>query len=96
MRHGYKGAFEIVATVDYLYAFAATTHAIKDHHFDQLYTAYLEDETERDFIEEKNPAALAEIADRLRDTIDQGLWRPKLNSAYDYLNRLARPSRENA
>ena len=34
MRHGYKGAFEIAATVDYLFAFAATTGAVKDHHFD--------------------------------------------------------------
>ena len=34
MRHGYKGAFEIAATVDYLFAFAATTGAVHDHHFD--------------------------------------------------------------
>src|SRR5690606_17529510 len=32
-RHGYKGAFEIAATVDYLFAFAATTGAVADHHF---------------------------------------------------------------
>ena len=96
MRHGYKGAFEIAATVDYLYAFAATTHAVKDHHFDQLYAAYLEDETVRDFIAEKNPAALSEIAERLRDAIGRGLWRPRLNSAYDHLSRLVRPAGENA
>ncbi|PTW60391.1 cobaltochelatase CobN subunit [Breoghania corrubedonensis] len=96
MRHGYKGAFEIAATVDYLYAFAATTHAVKDHHFDQLYTAYLEDDVVRDFIAEKNPAALSEIAERLRDAIERGLWRPRLNSAYDHLSRLAQPAEENA
>ena len=28
MRHGYKGAFEMAATVDYLFAFAATTGAV--------------------------------------------------------------------
>ena len=28
-RHGYKGAFEIAATVDYMFAFAATTGAVK-------------------------------------------------------------------
>ncbi len=39
MRHGYKGAFEMVATLDYLFAFAATTRAVGDHHFDQLYDA---------------------------------------------------------
>ncbi len=40
MRHGYKGAFEIAATVDYLFAFAATTNAVKHHHFEQLHSAY--------------------------------------------------------
>ena len=43
MRHGYKGAFEIVATVDYMFAFAATTGAVEDHHFDAVYEAYLAD-----------------------------------------------------
>jgi len=33
MRHGYKGAFEIAATVDYLFGFAASTDAVSNHHF---------------------------------------------------------------
>ena len=33
MRHGYKGAFEIAATVDYLFAFAATTDAVVEPSF---------------------------------------------------------------
>ena len=42
MRHGYKGAFEIAATVDYLFAFAATTaRAVKSHHFDLVHEAVL-------------------------------------------------------
>ena len=56
MRHGYKGAFEIAATVDYLFAFAATTNAVKHHHFEQLYDAYLGDAAVRDFIAENNRA----------------------------------------
>ena len=43
MRHGYKGAFEIAATVDYMFAFAATTGAVQSHHFDLAYDAYLGD-----------------------------------------------------
>ncbi len=43
-RHGYKGAFEIAATVDYLFAFAATTGAVKGHHFDLVHAAFLEDD----------------------------------------------------
>jgi cobaltochelatase CobN len=89
MRHGYKGAFEIAATVDYLFAFAATTNAVKHHHFEQLYDAYLEDEAVRDFIAENNPPALREIAARFCEAIDRGLWAPRRNSAYQELQRLA-------
>lgn len=87
-RHGYKGAFEIAATVDYLFAFAATTHAVRDHHFDLTYEAYLGDEDTRAFIAAKNPAALREIADRYQEAIDRGLWRPRSNSAKAMLDQL--------
>jgi cobaltochelatase CobN len=80
-RHGYKGAFEIAATVDYMFAFAATTGAVKNHHFDMVYDAFLEDDDTRDFIEEHNAPALAEIAARLEEAIDRGLWQPRSNSA---------------
>jgi cobaltochelatase CobN len=89
MRHGYKGAFEIAATVDYLFAFAATTNAVGGHHFEQLYEAYLMDETVRDFIADNNAPALAEIAARLCEAVDRGLWAPRRNSAYDELSILA-------
>ena len=59
MRHGYKGAFEMAATVDYLFAFAATTRVVDDHHFDALYDAYVADDRVRGFIAEANPAGAA-------------------------------------
>ena len=96
MRHGYKGAFEMAATVDYLFAFAATTDAVKDHHFDQLFDAYLGDMAVRAFIAENNPPALTEIAARFREAIDRGLWAPKQNSAYDQLSALIAERREAA
>uniref|UniRef100_UPI003BAA3B2B cobaltochelatase subunit CobN n=1 Tax=Stappia sp. TaxID=1870903 RepID=UPI003BAA3B2B len=80
MRHGYKGAFEIAATVDYLFAFAATTNAVGDHHFDQLYDAYLDDAEVRDFLARANPKALDEITARFREAIERGLWRPRRNA----------------
>ena len=88
MRHGYKGAFEMAATVDYLFAFAATTDAVGDHHFDQLFDAYIADDAVRAFIAEANPPALAEMAARFREAIDRGLWSPRSNSAYDRLSAL--------
>ena len=80
-RHGYKGAFEIAATVDYMFAFAATTGAVKSHHFDAIEAAFLEDDDTRDFIAEANAPALREIAQRLQEAIDRDLWHPRSNSA---------------
>ena len=81
MRHGYKGAFEIAASVDYLFAFAATTHAVKDHHFDAVHAAFIEDDAVRDFMAQANPAALRETAARLAEALERGLWKPRSNSA---------------
>jgi cobaltochelatase CobN len=79
MRHGYKGAFEMAATVDYLFAFAATTGAVRDHHFDAVHAAFVADDTVRAFLAEANPAALAEMEQRFAEAIDRGLWRPRSN-----------------
>jgi cobaltochelatase CobN len=87
-RHGYKGAFEIAATVDYMFAFAATTGAVQTHHFDLAYDAYIADDETRGFIAENNPAALKEIAARFEEAIARNLWQPRLNSAYDRLKDL--------
>ncbi|WP_439103741.1 cobaltochelatase subunit CobN [Celeribacter marinus] len=88
-RHGYKGAFEIAATVDYLFAFSATTRAVKDHHFDLVHAAFIEDDDTREFIAEHNAPALAEIAQRLLEAMDRGLWMPRSNSARATLEALA-------
>jgi cobaltochelatase CobN len=85
MRHGYKGAFEIAAAVDYLFGFAASTNAVGDHHFDQLFAAYLEDEQVRCFMADANPAALRETAARFAEAMRRGLWRPRSNRVGDLL-----------
>ncbi|GAB6052226.1 cobaltochelatase subunit CobN [Magnetospira thiophila] len=94
MRHGYKGAFEMAATVDYLFAFAATARCVRDAHFDAVFDAYLGDETVRRFIADHNPAALSEMADRFREAIDRHLWTPRRNSTPEILDRLTIPERE--
>ncbi len=89
MRHGYKGAFEIAASVDYLFGFAATTHAVRDHHFDAVHAAFIEDEMVRAFMADANPAALRETAARLAEALARGMWKPKSNSAGVLLAELA-------
>ncbi len=90
MRHGYKGAAEIAATVDYLFAFAATARAVDDAHFEALYDAYLADDAVRGFMAEHNPAALAETSRRFPEAIERGLWRPRRNSAREALAAMVR------
>ncbi len=80
MRHGYRGAAELAASVDTLYAFAATTAAVRSHHFDQLFDAYIEDRRVWDFLVQSNPAAARHILDRLADAMERGLWHPRRNS----------------
>jgi len=88
MRHGYKGAFEIAATVDYLFAFAATTGAVGQHHFEALFEAYVEDQDVRDFLAANNRAALSDIVARFDEAIERGLWTPRRNSVHDALRAI--------
>lgn len=80
MRHGYKGAFEIAATLDYLFAFAATTRQVPDHLFDAVYDAWIEDEEVRAFLSESNPKALEDMMDRFAEAVSRDLWQPRRNS----------------
>ncbi|MBX8530943.1 cobaltochelatase subunit CobN [Pseudomonas cichorii] len=73
-RHGYKGAFEMAATVDFLFAFDATTELIDDHQYALLADAYLLDPSTRDFIREHNPDALRDMAERMLEAQQRGLW----------------------
>ncbi len=89
MRHGYKGAFEMAATVDYLFAFAATARCVGDRHFDAVYEAYLEDPEVLAFLDRHNPRAREDMAARLLEARRRGLWRPARNDAPERLERLA-------
>ena len=88
-RHGYKGGFEMAATLDYLFAFAATTGMVENHHFDAVYAAFIEDESVRGFLARKNPDALREMADRFLEAVERGLWKPRSNSAPGTLRAVA-------
>lgn len=74
MRHGYKGAFEMSATVDYLFAYDATTHAVADFMYAGVAEAYLLDETVQKFIQTYNPWVLRDMAERLLEAHQRGLW----------------------
>ncbi|MGH3274697.1 MAG: cobaltochelatase subunit CobN, partial [Streptosporangiaceae bacterium] len=73
-RHGYKGAFELAATVDYLFGWDATTGVVTDWMYEQLTQSYVVDPDTRKFLETSNPWALRTITERLLEAADRGLW----------------------
>jgi len=74
MRHGYKGAFEIAATVDYLFAYDATAHCVADHMYQGVAAAYLFDPAVQEFVQQSNPWALRDMSERLLEAHQRGLW----------------------
>ena len=73
-RHGYKGAFEMAATVDYLFGYDATAGVVDDWMYERLSAEYVFDETNRAFMAKSNPWALRGIAERLLEAAERGLW----------------------
>ena len=73
-RHGYKGAFELAATVDYLFGYDATAGVVEDWMYEKLAETYVRDEQMREFFHRSNPWALHGIAERLLEAADRKLW----------------------
>jgi cobaltochelatase CobN len=73
-RHGYKGAFELAATVDYLYGYDATAHVVEDWMYERVTAAYIADPEIRKFLQASNPWALRAMAERLLEAAARGLW----------------------
>jgi cobaltochelatase CobN len=73
-RHGYKGAFELAATVDYLFGYDATAGVVEDWMYEKLTETYVLDESMREFFAQSNPWALHGITERLLEAADRKLW----------------------
>ncbi len=73
-KHGYKGAFEMAASIDYLFAYDATTNLIDDYQYQQVADTLVFDEKNKAFLEQHNPNAFEEMAERLLEATQRGLW----------------------
>ncbi|PZO33258.1 MAG: cobaltochelatase subunit CobN, partial [Shackletoniella antarctica] len=89
MRHGYKGAFEMAATVDYLFAYDATTHCVADHMYEGVAQAYVLDPQVQAFVQQSNPWALRDMAERLLEANQRGLWGSASDTLLDALRQVA-------
>ncbi|BCE01207.1 cobaltochelatase subunit CobN [Marinicellulosiphila megalodicopiae] len=72
--HGYKGAFEMAATVDYLFAFDATTDFIDDYQYKKVADSLIFDEQNQAFMQDSNINALEEMSERMLEAIQRGMW----------------------
>jgi cobaltochelatase CobN len=73
-RHGYKGAFELSATVDYLFGYDATANVVEDWMYRDVTRKYVLDENVRSFMQDSNPWALRAIGERLLEAAERGMW----------------------
>ena len=73
-RHGYKGAFEMAATVDYLFGYDATAGVMADWMYEKITEAYVLDPENRKFLGESNPWALHGMSERLLEAAGRGMW----------------------
>ncbi|MFB8279360.1 cobaltochelatase subunit CobN [Nocardia colli] len=87
-RHGYKGAFEMAATVDYLFGYDATTNVVADWMYEKLAESYVFDEVNRKFMEQSNPWALHGIAERLLEAAERDLWEHPEQATLDRLRQV--------
>lgn len=87
-RHGYKGAFEMAATVDYLFGYDATTNVVADWMYEKLAESYVFDDVNRKFMEQSNPWALHGIAERLLEAAQRELWEHPEQATLDRLRQI--------
>lgn len=80
MRHGFRGAAEITATLDNLAAYAHLTRAVPAHLFDLYHNATLGRDDITAFMARENPAALAALQDRFSALREAGLWASRRNA----------------
>jgi cobaltochelatase CobN len=87
-RHGYKGAFEMAATVDYLFGYDATAGVMADWMYERLAGEYVLDDENRKFMSESNPWALHGMAERLLEAAGRGMWAEPESATLDGLRRV--------
>ncbi|OBG86735.1 cobaltochelatase subunit CobN [Mycobacterium sp. E802] len=87
-RHGYKGAFEMAATVDYLFGYDATAHVMADWMYERLSAEYVLDDENRKFMSESNPWALHGMAERLLEAAGRGMWAQPEQATLDGLRQV--------
>ena len=72
--HGYKGGFEMAASLDYLFAYDASTGRVPDWSYAAIWEGWLADPQVLAFLRRSNPWALRDMAERMLEAHTRGLW----------------------
>ncbi len=86
--HGYRGARELSALVDYAFGWDATSDVIEPWMYEGMAERFLLDDENREWLERNNPEAVRQMSGRLLEAIDRGMWeasaemRERLESIY--------------
>jgi cobaltochelatase CobN len=86
--HGYKGGFEMAASLDYLFAYDASTGRVPDWSYGALTDRWLGDETVVAALRRSNPWALRDMAERLMEAHHRGLWQEASGAQLEQLGTL--------
>lgn len=78
--HGYRGAKQISAMVDITFGWDATTNVIDDWMYDAIANRYAFDKETKDWMKEVNPWALQNVAERLLEANQRGMWNASAES----------------
>ena len=74
LAHGYKGGFELAASLDYLFAYDASTGRVPDWSYGAICRQWLQDDEVLQALRQSNPWALRDMAERLLEAANRGLW----------------------
>ncbi len=87
-QHGYKGGFEMAASLDYLFAYDASTGRVPDWSYGAISEQWLNDTAVLAFLKRDNPWALRDMAERLLESHHRGLWQGAQKNQLERLRQL--------
>ena len=85
LKHGYRGAAEIAATLEHMGAFANLANLVESHHFDAYFLSTLGNEHVFKFLKEENPQALQSMIARFSALQQSEIWITRRNSIQSQL-----------
>ena len=89
-RHGYRGGFELSASLNYLFAYDASTGVVPDWAYGAIAEQWILEPNSQTALNRSNPWALQEMGERLLEAHRRGLWQDANREQIQALEALVR------